>query len=663
MIYLGTHYEYPFGGMAVRPEWQPKGRNDWEKDLDYICDTGFNAIRIRIGMDSNLDEVEELIETIHSRGLKIIFGFATFYVSDWFVEKYPDSKIVDPFGHKVPENAKDLRWQRACIDHPTYREIRNEILEQCAERFSQHPSIVAWCVHNEPSAGPVDNPCFCNNTLSKYRAKLKKQFGSLKELNSAFGTNFSTFDSILPPAKFEAENEVFFIHWKEFMANNLNEFLLEGRDIIKKHSPDALITQNGVSPYTIGVNSYDWWTSREYNLVSQSLYFAPNEYAVGNQSVIEMMKAMSTEGRHWITEFQGGPFPLVKGLYSGRDAEIQLNSALSHGIGGLFFYRWEALLSGAEPMINGMVEPDNYDTDRRLGVKKAIAELKPYLDILDEGQSLIPDVGIYFNRNQAIHITDKKKVEKVEKTISGAYGLLSDLGYETGFVMDEFAAECRYKTMLFPYTHQILSELNNIEEYIKNGGSAIIELPVEDFEQAKKIANRFGVEVRSHEKLIYLLESGWDLRGVDNDVNIREFNGYAFDERLELENINSALVYGDNNKTAAIIPAEYGGRLLITGFSLSWSYGYSLHYKLRQFINKFIQQVITPSVYLEGVEEEFRPLVEARFICTNDKGVLFVMNRSHKDYSITVDVKGWGKISCDIQQYSVFKTIIEKDQK
>jgi len=38
MILLGTHYEYPFGGMAIRPEWQPKGKSDWEKDLSCICD-------------------------------------------------------------------------------------------------------------------------------------------------------------------------------------------------------------------------------------------------------------------------------------------------------------------------------------------------------------------------------------------------------------------------------------------------------------------------------------------------------------------------------------------------------------------------------------------------------------------------------------------------
>ena len=56
-ILIGIHYEYPFGGMATRPEWLPQGEEDWRRDLGMIKDTGFDSIRIRIGLDSSLDEV------------------------------------------------------------------------------------------------------------------------------------------------------------------------------------------------------------------------------------------------------------------------------------------------------------------------------------------------------------------------------------------------------------------------------------------------------------------------------------------------------------------------------------------------------------------------------------------------------------------------------
>ena len=98
MIPIGIHYEYPFGGMATRPEWLPKGEADWQRDIDAIKDTGFTSIRIRIGMDSNLDDVAALLDIVHEAGLTVQFGSALFYVNDEFVEKYPDSKIIGADG-------------------------------------------------------------------------------------------------------------------------------------------------------------------------------------------------------------------------------------------------------------------------------------------------------------------------------------------------------------------------------------------------------------------------------------------------------------------------------------------------------------------------------------------------------------------------------------
>ena len=73
-IRLGIHYEYPFGGMATRPEWMPKGEADWRRDLAKINETGLNSIRIRIGMDSDLDEVGMLLDIAHENGLTVLFG-------------------------------------------------------------------------------------------------------------------------------------------------------------------------------------------------------------------------------------------------------------------------------------------------------------------------------------------------------------------------------------------------------------------------------------------------------------------------------------------------------------------------------------------------------------------------------------------------------------
>lgn len=97
-ILIGTHYEYPFGGMATRPEWLPQEDEDWRRDLEMIKDTGFDSIRIRIGLDSSLDEVGRLLDICLELEIGVLFGFATFYVHNRFIEAYPDARVIDRSG-------------------------------------------------------------------------------------------------------------------------------------------------------------------------------------------------------------------------------------------------------------------------------------------------------------------------------------------------------------------------------------------------------------------------------------------------------------------------------------------------------------------------------------------------------------------------------------
>ena len=117
---FGTHYEYPFGGMATRPEWLPRGEQDWRRDLAMIKDTGFDAIRIRIGFDSDIDEVGRLLDLCAELEVGVLFGFATFYVGYPFFEEHPDARVVDRGGNAYPEGPHHFLWPRACVDHPAY---------------------------------------------------------------------------------------------------------------------------------------------------------------------------------------------------------------------------------------------------------------------------------------------------------------------------------------------------------------------------------------------------------------------------------------------------------------------------------------------------------------------------------------------------------------
>lgn len=174
-IRIGTHYEYPFGGMATcRMAAQRRRGSDLAHDLRA---PDLDSIRIRIGFNSSLDEVCDFSDPCQELGLGVLFGFATFYVNNDFLREFPDAKIVDRQGQH-PLHEHDYRWLRACIDHPVYRQRRDQLIADCAARLGHRPGL-RLDVHNEPSVGPGDHSCYCPHTVAKYRQDLAARFAAI----------------------------------------------------------------------------------------------------------------------------------------------------------------------------------------------------------------------------------------------------------------------------------------------------------------------------------------------------------------------------------------------------------------------------------------------------------------------------------------------------
>ena len=364
---FGTHYEYPFGGMATRPEWLPRDEQDWRRDLAMIKDTGFDAIRIRIGFDSDVDEVGRLLDLCAELEVGVLFGFATFYVGYPFFEEHPDAKVVDRGGNAYPEGPHHYLWPRACVDHPAYRRRRDELVREAARRFCGHPAILDWDIHNEPNLGVGDHPCYCAHSVAGYRADLERRCGSIEAVNARFGTACAGFADLQPPREAEPDPGGLWRDWREFSARRLSAFLLEGAAIIRAECPGVRVSFNYTHFEGLQAKGQDWWLLPQLDYTSSSLYHGSGaQTAAISGAHLALLKALAPEQELWITEFQGGPFPYAGAgrdasaslLWRGIQIEAEVNQVASHGADALFFYRWEPLLSGPEPWINHMVDAD-----------------------------------------------------------------------------------------------------------------------------------------------------------------------------------------------------------------------------------------------------------------------------------------------------------------
>jgi hypothetical protein len=651
-MWIGVHYEYPFGGMtADRPEWKPKGPEDWRRDLETIADTGFNLIRIRVGWESDIEDIAVLLDLCVGSGLKVVFGSAMFYVSDEFVRTYPDSATVMADGRRFPKDELDYSWPRACVHHPVFRSRWRDFFDACAQRFKDHAAIIAWDVHNEPAL----SGCYCDNTLSLYRESLEREFGCAEAYSRAFGASFSAWQEVTPPRS-RAENPSAYRHWRGFMTAELSRFLNEGRDTIRRHVPDLPITYNPTDPFHTSHNGQDWWNLRDYDLMSCSLYWGSNEHTSGQAVSLALLRALGPGKGVWISEFQAGGFTLGRPvLYTGKQMALEMNAAFAHGIEGLIYYRWDPLLTGPEPWINGMTAVDTDDTEKRLTLKQGIAELREFESILDKGQSIAPSVGIFLTREQVVHASEHG--HGLAATMTGVYSMLTALGYEAAFVLDDFDPEdCPFDAMLFPYMHIDSAMIPAIREYARSGRKAIVELPTEDVEPAAAAGSAFGINVSGREQPHYWFV-GWDLRGEDG-----EYTGFAAHERLFMDAGQGKVVatYGPDARPATVVPYGCDGNVLAFGFPLGRTHGTMLHHDLRRLVGSFLGERVEPDIVVTGANEEYRPMVETRVIEAEDDALLFVINRGLYDYDLEIAVKGYAPVKARSRMYSVVRTRLQR---
>ena len=655
-VLIGTHYEYPFGGMATRPEWLPQGEDDWQRDLEMIKDTGFDSIRIRIGLDSSLDEVGRLLDICQELELGVLYGFATFYVHDNFILAHPDAKVVDRQGTAYPQDIYDYSWQRVCINHPAYRQQRNQLVADCAKRFGRHPAVLDWDIHNEPSIGPGDHPCYCQHTVAEYQQDLAERFASIDELNQRWDTNYQDFAAVEPPHEIDSSTTSFWRDWREFSSRNLSQFLLEGADIIKEQAPGVRVSFNYTNPYGIQQSGQDWWVVPEVDYASTSHYHGsgPQTAALAG-SRIALLKALAPEKELWLTEFQGGPFTLRNEiLWRGINIEAEVNQVFSHASHALYFYRWDPLMSGPEPWINGMVDADEYDTERRLATKRVIADLRRHEDLIATGQTVPSRIGIYLPREMVWAANARQA--PLSDTVAGLYGLFLDLGYEVTFIPHSFSADCELDVVAIPFTVALTeAEQQAFERYLDRGGRVIAELPMTSLTDCQVAGDWLGLQCKALIQPIHWLP-GWSL----NDAQDR-FGAFVFRDRVVLDGFEGQRIahYRDDG-AAGLIASGPEGRLLIPTFPLGRSYFTSLHRGLRRLVQTWLPDDLAPDIVIQGVPEEYRSLVEARVVESDRGSLLFVINRSGYDWEIEVAPRTFRPVKVKLPTYGATHRLLQK---
>lgn len=125
--------------------------------------------------------LDELIDRLYKNGTYVCLATGTGAHPAWMAHRYPEVTRVDVQGRKRKFGGRHNSNPNSAI----YRKYAALLAGKLAERYKDHPGLVAWHISNE--YGGYD---YSEQSEAAFRVWLKDRYGTLVALNRAWNTRF-----------------------------------------------------------------------------------------------------------------------------------------------------------------------------------------------------------------------------------------------------------------------------------------------------------------------------------------------------------------------------------------------------------------------------------------------------------------------------------------
>ncbi|RDK00831.1 beta-galactosidase [Paraburkholderia lacunae] len=387
-------------GVCYYPEQWPRAM--WADDAQRMAALGITHVRIAEFAWSRMEPragqyvwgwLDEAIDTLSARGLKLILGTPTASPPKWLIDAYPDV---------LPVRADGTRWNFGSRRHydissETYREACLRIVTAMAERYGAHASIVAWQTDNELGCHETV-PSYSPAARRRFQAWLQRRYETVHGLNEAWGNVFwsmeyPSFDAIgLPNLTPTDANPIHLLDFRRFMSDEVASFHREQIDVLRRLAPHADLLHNFMGFFTTfdhyrfaADNSIDVAAWDSYPIArTESIALPEEQKALYARTAHPDVSAFDHDryraiggGRFWVMEQQAGPVnwapwnPVpAKGM-----VRLWAYEAFAHGAELVSYFRWRQCPYAQEQMHSGLNLPNNELSPGGLEVQQAAREI------------------------------------------------------------------------------------------------------------------------------------------------------------------------------------------------------------------------------------------------------------------------------------------------
>ncbi|MBX4264575.1 beta-galactosidase [Clostridium estertheticum] len=426
----------------------------------------------------NFKWLDYVLDKLYENGIYTILATPTGARPAWMAAKY--TQVLRVGANRV----RNLYGQRHnhCFTSPVYREKTQIINRKLAQRYSNHPGIVAWHISNE-----YGGDCHCDLCQEAFRTWLKNKYTSLDNLNDAWWTTFwshtyTNWSQIESPAPHgEAGVHGLSLDWKRFVTDQTVDFCKQEIKPLKEINPKLPVVANLMELFD-GLNY--WKFTEVLDIVSWDNY--PKWHENADESSLASRISMNHD---IFRSLMGGkPFMLMESTPSGTNWQatsklkkpgmhlLSSLQAVAHGSDTVQYFQWRKSRGSSEKFHGAVVDHCGHENTR---VFKDVTQVGTVLEKLDEilGCSVQPEVAIIFDWENRWAINDSQGPRncgiKYEDTVYAQYKPF----WESGVPVDIIDMECdfsNYKLLVAPMLYMVKPGVGErIEAFVKNGGTFV----------------------------------------------------------------------------------------------------------------------------------------------------------------------------------------------
>ncbi len=457
-------------GCCYYPEHWPEEM--WAEDARRMVDMGLTRVRIGEFAWSRIEPhpwrydwawLDRALETLHGAGLGIILGTPTATPPKWLVDKMPDMLAIDAQGNDRRFGSR----RHYCFSHLGYRGECARITAALAERYGNHPGIVAW---------QTDNEYGCHDTIVSYshsaaqgfRRWLERRYSDVGALNTAWGNVFwsqeyRSFAEIdLPHLTVTEPNPAHVLDYRRFASDEVVSFNRAQVDIIRAGSPGRDIVHNYMGFFTefdhhavsrdLDVATWDsypigfleqFWFSRD-----EKLRYARQGHPDIAAFHHDLYRGCAN-GRWWVMEQQPGPVNWAAHNPAPLPGMVRLWTleAAAHGAELVSYFRWRQAPFGQEMHHAGLLRPDSVDDVGAHEARAAAGDLAALGDLGPSPKS----VALLFSYEAAwlFEAQPQGRSFRYMELVFGMYSALRRLGLDVDILPVDAALD-GYKMVVAP---------------------------------------------------------------------------------------------------------------------------------------------------------------------------------------------------------------------